>query len=206
MEPLLIVQAYDAPAVTDTEAERPVAFGQAVAGAVIAAGGVVQAGMILTAALPLSLPGVVSLAAPVVALKVSVPAEGAVTLTPTGAVVEAASDVAEQLIDVAELVHELQSPEGVMLLIVPPVTVTVYVTEVAGLGPAFVAPRVAVNGVPAVADEGTEAKDGETSAGGRPTVKLVALIAVPPAVVRLIGPVVLPVATTAVTWVALLTL
>src|SRR5947208_2349622 len=144
--------------------------------------------MMVTAALPVSLPGVVSLAAPVVALKVSVPAEGAVTLTPTGAVVEAASDVAEQLIDVAELVHEVQSPEGVMLLIVPPVTVTVYVTEVAGFGPAFVAPRVAVNGVPAVADEGTEANDGETSAGGGPAGKVGALTAVPAAAGELTRP------------------
>src|SRR5258706_6534656 len=112
MEPLLIVQAYVAPAVTATDAGRPVAFGQAVEGAVIAAGGVVQAGMMVTAALPLSLPGVVSLAAPVVALKVSVPAEGAVTLTPTGAVVEADSDGAEEVVGVAELVHEGQKSQG----------------------------------------------------------------------------------------------
>src|SRR5260221_312516 len=187
-----------------TDALRPVAFGQAVAGAVIAAGGVVHAGMMLTDALPVLLPGVVSFAAPLVALNVRVPAVGAVAVTLTGAVVEAASDVALQLIDVADDEQEVQSGEAVMLLIVPPVTVTLYVTDVAGFGPAFVAPSVAVNGAPAVPEGGTDANDGETSAGGRPTVKLDALIAVPPAVVRLIGPVVLPAATTAMTCVALL--
>lgn len=184
---------------------RPAAFGQAVAGAVIAAGGVVHGGMMVTDALPVSLPGTVSFAAPVVALNVKVPAAGALALTLTGAVVEAASDVALQVIEVDDEEQEVQSGDAVMLLIVPPVTVTLYVTEVAGFGPAFVAPSVELNGVPAVADAGTEANDGETSAGGRPTVKLAALVAVPPAVIRLTGPVVLPAATTAVTCVALLT-
>ena len=159
-----MLHAYVAPAVTGTEAVRPVALGQALGGAVIVAGGGVHAVVTFTDALPLLFARVESFDALTFALKVSVPAAVAVTFTPTGAVLETASEGAVQLIKVVVFVQEVHGDDHVMLLIVPPVTLTLYDTEEAGSGPAFAAPRVAVNGVPVVAVAGTLPKETETSA------------------------------------------
>src|SRR5258708_12372891 len=162
--PVVMLQAYVAPAVAGTEAVRRVALGQAFGGAVIVGGGGVQAAVTVSDVLPLLFAGVESFDALTFALKVTVPAAVAVTFTPTGAVLEAASDGAVQLIKLVAFVQEAHGADQVMLLIVPPVTLTLYEMETAGSGPAFAAPSVALNGVPVVAAAGTLAKETETSA------------------------------------------
>ncbi len=99
-------------------------MGQALGGAVIVAGGGVHAAVIVTDALPLLFAGVESFDALTFALKVTVPGAVAVTFTPTGAVLETASEGAVQLIKFVEFVQEAQGADQVMLLIVPPVTLT----------------------------------------------------------------------------------
>lgn len=156
-------QAYDdAPAEAVSVVLWPLQMVTVPDGEIVGAGG--QTALTVTEAEPVSFAELLSFEADTVAEMVSVPADAGVMFALTGAVLDAASDEAEQEIVVAVLVHEVQGAVQVMLLTEPPLTVAFHVAEVEAPPPAFVAPRVTLKGVPATAVAGTLANDGVRSA------------------------------------------